>query len=108
VLSRHPDRRQIASDAFRCAGAVVVETNTLHQAHAILQQFQFDILAVDFFGLGVGVTGLLHDMGVDFPATHICVIGPPEYSGVLARFLTSYFPYRPVACSDEQLDSGDV
>jgi len=107
VLSRQPARRLVAADAYRRDGAVVVEASTVQQAGAILRQLQFDMLAIDFFGLGVGVIDLLHDLGVDYPDTCISVIGPPVDSDVLPRFYPSHISSRPDAFSDGELGADD-
>lgn len=103
VLSRHADRRLVASDSYRREGAVVVEVETVERATVILRQLQFDVLAVDFYGLGVGVIEFLHDLSVDYPQTRISVIGPPVDSDVLALIPVPHAVYRPTAGNHKHL-----
>lgn len=94
VLGRYRRRRLAAADAFRGEGAVVVEAATVHRVDAILKQLRFDVLAVDSFGMGVGVIQLVHDLGVDHPDLSISVLSPIIESQNFAWSYGSHLPHR--------------
>ncbi len=105
VLGKHAERRLVAVDAFRNDGSVVVEVTTVHQANAMLEQLQFDILAVDLFDLGVEAIQLFHDMSVDHPDVSISVMELPidrVDRDVVSPSHSVHLPHRPISFNGNQ------
>lgn len=84
IVSANPHRRAFVAEALRAVGAVSVEAVGLQRAQAIPQQLRFDVLAIDFIGLGAGVVDFLDDLSVDHPETRVFVVSPPIDGYLLA------------------------